>query len=73
MKNKTQKAKKICWACQRALVDESKLGLCPDCTNKYGTPVAAFGALGLGFLGKKALKHSGNAAKVLANVIKRVK
>ena len=73
MNNKTQKTKKICWACQRALVGESKLGLCPDCINKYGTPVAVFGALGLGFLGKKALKHSGKAVKVASNIVKRVK
>ena len=73
MKKKTDKQEKICWACKRTLVEESKLGLCPDCVNKYGTPVAAVGALGLGLLGRKALKHSEKAAKVVANVIRHIK
>ena len=29
---------KKCWACKRTLVGDSKLGLCPDCLNKYGSP-----------------------------------
>jgi len=73
MKKKTDKEEKICWACKRTLVEESKLGLCPDCVNKYGTPVAAAGALGLGLLGRQALKHSGKAVKVIANVIRHIK
>ena len=51
---------KKCWACKRILLSESKTGLCPDCTNKYGTPAAAFAALacsfGIGILVKKAPK-----------------
>ncbi len=55
------------------LVEDDKLGLCLDCINKYGTPVAAVGILGLGLLGRQALKHSGKAVKVVANVIKQIK
>ena len=72
MKN-TDKDDKRCWACKRMLVEDDKLGLCPDCVNKYGTPVAAAGVLGLGLLGRQALKHSGKAVKVVANVIKQIK
>lgn len=44
---------KKCWACKRILLTESKTGLCPDCTNKYGTPAAAFIAtVGVGALVK---------------------
>lgn len=73
MKKKTDKEEKECWACKRTLVEESKLGLCPDCVNKYGTPAAALGALGLGVLGRQALKQSGKAVKVVANVIRHIK
>lgn len=64
---------KICWACKRTLVEESKLGLCPDCVNKFGTPAAALGVLGFGVLVKQALKHRGKAVKGVANVIKHIK
>ena len=39
------KNNKICWACKRVLIGKSKLGLCPNCVNKYGTPAAAIGVL----------------------------
>ena len=70
---KTEKDKKACWACKRALVGESKLGLCPDCINKYGTPAAVLGVFGLGILGKKALKNGGKIAKGMIDVIKYIK
>ena len=73
MKKKTDKEEKICWACKRILVEESKIGLCPDCVNKFGTPVVAAGALGLGLLGRKALKHSGKAVKFVVNVMRYIK
>lgn len=73
MKANTEKDEKICWACKRILVGKSKFGLCPDCLNTYGTPAAAVGALGLGVLGRQALKHSGKAVKVVANVIRHIK
>ena len=72
MKTKIKKGK-ICWACKRTLVGESKLGLCPGCVNKYGTPVAAAGALGLGLLGRQALKNSNKAVKLVSKVIKHIK
>ena len=73
MKKKIYKEQKICWACKRTLAEESKLGLCPECVNKYGTPAAALSALGLGVLGKQALKHGGKAVKVVAKVIRYIK
>ena len=73
MKKKTYKEEKICWACKRILVEESKLGLCPDCINKYGTPAAAAGALGLGLISRQALKHSEKAVKFVANAIRHIK
>jgi len=57
MKNITDKEVKICWACKRTLVGDSKLCLCPNCVNKFGTPTIALGVLGLSALGKQALKH----------------
>lgn len=56
MKTKTEKA---CWYCKRAIVGDSKFGLCPDCINKFGTPAVALVMLGLGVIGKQALKHGG--------------
>ncbi len=48
---------KKCWACKRILLTESKTGLCPDCINKYGSPVAALGvSVGIGVLIKNAPK-----------------
>lgn len=49
---------KKCWACKRTLVDDSKMGLCPDCINKYGSVVAALGlAVGGRQLKKKWRKN----------------
>ena len=61
MKKKTDNKK--CSICGRILVGKSKTGLCPDCLNKYGTPVAAAGAGGL-MLGVKAvIKNRDKIAK----------
>lgn len=57
MKKITDKEGKICWACKRTLVEDSKLGLCPNCVNKFGSPAVALGVLGFSALGKQALKH----------------
>ena len=46
---------KKCWACKRTLVDDSKMGLCPDCINKYGSVVAALGLA----VGGRQLKKNG--------------
>lgn len=70
---KIEKDENTCWACKRTLIDKSKTGLCPECTNKYGTCVVAVGILGMGVLTRKAVKHSGKAVKVAVNMIKRVR
>ncbi|MDO5138006.1 MAG: hypothetical protein Q4D71_06030 [Oscillospiraceae bacterium] len=65
---------KKCWACKRILVGESKTGLCPDCINKYGTPIAgalAVGAgIGAGVGGKKVVKHAGKIIRIAVKVMK---
>jgi len=65
MKTDTEKDEKICRACKRILVGESKFGLCPDCLNKYGSPVAAISIgsiLSLG--GRWVSKTAGNLQNV---------
>ena len=39
-----EKDEKVCWACKRILIGDSKMGLCPACLNKYGSYVAVFAA-----------------------------
>lgn len=39
------KDEKTCRRCNRILVGKSILGVCPNCVNKYGTPVAAIGTV----------------------------
>ena len=48
---------KKCWACKRTLVGESKLGLCPKCLNRYGTPVTAIAALGISVGARQLVKN----------------
>ena len=52
---------KKCWACKRTRGDDSKMGLCPDCINKYGSVVAA---LGLAVGGRQLKKNGGKIIKV---------
>ncbi len=73
MSSKKEQDAKKCWACKSVLVEDSKLGLCPKYINKYGTPVAAVGSLGLIFAGKQLLKNGGKIVKVAANVVKNIK
>lgn len=65
---------KTCWACKRVLIGESKLGLCPDCLNKIGTPAAFLGAGGLAYgikcAGKFISKNSDKIGKVVVTGIK---
>ena len=73
MKTDTEKDEKICRACKRILVGESKLGLCPDCLNKYGSPVAAISIgsiLSLG--GRWVFKNGGKFAKRAFDVIRLI-
>lgn len=75
METNTEKNEKICWACKRTLVAESKFGLCPVCLNKYGSQVVALGILGIGSivsLGfRSILKNDEKFAKIVTDVIKR--
>ena len=50
---------KKCWACKRTLVGDSKMGLCPDCINKYGSVGATAAVLGLAVGGRLLVKHVG--------------
>lgn len=61
---------KKCWACKRTLVGNSKMGLCPDCINKYGSVGAAVAALGLAICGRQLIKHGGKIIKEATKIIK---
>lgn len=56
---------KKCWACKRTLVGDSKMGLCPDCMNKYGS-FAAIMTLVLPVAGRQLIKHGGKIIKRLS-------
>ena len=74
MKTDTEKDEKICRACKRILVGGSKFGLCPDCLNKYGSPVAAISIgsiLTLG--GRLVFKNGRKFAKHAFDVIRLIK
>ncbi|GHU57103.1 hypothetical protein FACS1894132_14750 [Clostridia bacterium] len=60
-------------ACKSILVEDGKLGLCPKCINKYGSPATALGLLGLGIAGKQLLKNGGKIVKVEASTVKNIK
>lgn len=68
-----EKNEKTCWACKRIIIGDSKLGLCPDCLNKYGSPAAAAGALGLAIGGRYLIKNSGKIIKGIANIAKNIR
>jgi hypothetical protein len=75
--NILRKMKRFAGRARRTLVGESKFGLCPDCINKYGTPVAAGFSLvvigSIGFIGRKVLTNGGKVAKVAIDVVKLIK
>lgn len=77
MKTNAEKDEKICWACKRTLVGENKFGLCPNCLNKYGSPVAALGIVGITSLGGLVVgmvwKNGGKFAKGAIDIIKLIK
>ena len=62
---------KKCWACKRTLVGNSKMGLCPDCINKYGSVGAAVARCGVGGGGRQVVQHGGRVIKVGTKIIKR--
>lgn len=77
MKMNTEKNEMICWSCKRNVIGDSTFGLCPNCINTYGTPVAAVGILGIGSIASLGIswvfKNSGKVAKGAFNVIKLIK
>lgn len=62
---------KKCWACGKTLTGGEKMGLCDGCLNKYGSPVAVAGILGLAVSGKMLLKNSSKIVKTIAKMVKR--
>ncbi|MGB4658077.1 MAG: hypothetical protein WBI07_02725 [Mobilitalea sp.] len=72
--DKKTNEEKMCWSCKRSYMNnEGKLGLCPKCINKYGTPVAGIGVIGLAFGSRQLIKHGGKIFKTAANVAKNIK
>lgn len=74
MKKNTDKEEKICWKCKRTLVEESKLGLCPDCVNKYSWigVTGATGVIGIALIRKIIFKYIGKAVIGVANLIRQI-
>jgi hypothetical protein len=73
MKTNTDKDEKICWKCKRILVGGGKLGLCPDCLNKYGSWMAAISIGSILSLGSRwVLKNGGKVAKGAFDLIKHI-
>lgn len=62
---------KKCWACGKTLTGGEKLGLCDGCLNKYGSPAAAAGILGLAVGGKYLIKNGGKIIKAVGKIVKR--
>ena len=75
---KKVETEKKCKFCGKTIDKDSKMGMCPSCINKYGTPVAAAGAGGIMVGLKIAWKNKDKIGKTvikvgkeLANLIKR--
>lgn len=60
---------KKCWACHKTLVGGEKFGLCSNCINKYGSPVAAIGLTGLAIGGRFIIKNGGKIMKASIKII----
>ena len=52
-----------CKMCGRTISQDSKVKMCPDCINKYGTPAAGIGIGGIVIGAKAAFKHKDKIAK----------
>lgn len=61
---------KKCWACKRTLVGDSKMGLCPDCINKYGSIGTAVVVVGLAVGGRQLVKNGEKIIKVAFPITK---
>lgn len=73
MASKQEQSEKKCWACKTILVEDGKLSLCPNCINKYGSPVATAMAVVFVFAGKQLMKNGDKIVKVAKNVAKNIK
>ena len=77
METNTEKDEEVCRMCKRTLVGESQFGLCPNCINKYGSPLAVIGSIGIGrilYLGRGwAMKNGGKVVKGAIEAIKLIK
>lgn len=62
---------KKCWACGKTLTGGEKLGLCEGCLNKYGSPAAVAGILGLAIGGKFLFKNGGKIVKTIGKIVKK--
>ena len=61
---------KKCWACKRTLVGNSKMGLCPNSINTYGSVGAAVATFVLAVGGRQLVKNGGKIIKVAAQIAK---
>ena len=68
-----EKSERTCWACKRIIIGNSKLGLCPDCLNKYGSPAVAAVAIGVLIGGRYLIKNGGKIIKEITNIVKNIK
>lgn len=65
---------KTCWGCERIIVGDAKLGLCPDCLNKYGSPATAVVTIMALFVSKRFLVKNGRKIiETAAKVAKKIK
>ena len=67
------KNENTCRICKRILLEDSKLGLCPDCFNKYGSIAVVPGVITLGVVGKFAYRNGKKLVKNLPQIIEFIK
>lgn len=60
---KRQQTNLKCKTCGRTICEDSKMKICPDCVNKYGTRTAVLVGGGLILCGKVAWKNKDKIAK----------
>ncbi len=73
MPKENEDVMRVCWACKTILVEDSKLGLCPKCVNRYGSPVAGVLLFGLGLAGRQLWKNGGKIIKAAVDIAKNIK
>lgn len=67
MTQETNSETTFCRKCGRALGNEDKFGLCPDCINKVGTPLIT---VGVSVLGAVVMKFGSKTMKLLISAIR---